>query len=85
MRDFLICKNFSPDLFIMSDKEDISRRNDRSSQIRNELARLFNEQTEFFRKGAGANHTETEIAEYDKRRERIRGLFAELDELRKAE
>ena len=69
----------------MSDKEDISSRNDRSSQIRNELARLFNEQTEFFRKGAREKHTETDLAEYEKRRERIRGLFAELDELRKAE
>ena len=77
-------QRFSPDLFIMSDKEDISSRNDRSSQIRNELAQLYNEQTEFYRNGARAKHMETEIAEYEKRRERIRGLFAELDELRKA-
>ena len=69
----------------MSDKGDISRRNGRSSQIRNELAQLYNEQTEFYRNGARAKHLETEITEYEKRRERIRGLFAELDELRKAE
>ena len=68
----------------MSDKEDISSRNDRSSQIRHELAQLYNEQTEFYRNGARAKHMETQIAEYDKRRARIRGLFAELDELRKA-
>jgi len=69
----------------MSDKEDISLRNDRSSQIRNEPAQLYNEQTEFYGNGARAKHMETEIAEYEKRHERIRGLFAELDELRKAE
>ena len=82
MRDFLICKTAPPDLFIMSDKEDISRR---SSQIREELVRLFFEQTEFYRDGARTKHTETELAECEKRRVRIRGLFAELDELRKAE
>ena len=69
----------------MSEKADISRRNDRSSQIRNELARLYTEQTEFYRNGARAKHTETDLAEYEKRRERIRGLFAELDGLRKTE
>ena len=57
---------------------------ERVSQIRNELVRLFTEQTEFFRKGVRGTHTESELAEYDKRRERIRELFAELDELRKA-
>jgi hypothetical protein len=60
---------------------DISPRNDRSAQIRNELAQLYKEQTEFYRNGARA---ENEIAEYEKRRERIRELFAEQDELRKA-
>jgi len=69
--------------FVMGDS-DISPRNDRSSQIRNEPAQLYNEQTEFYGNGARAKHMETEIAEYEKRRERIRGLFAELDELRKA-
>ena len=66
----------------MSDIDGISRR---SSQIREELVRLFFEQTEFYRDGARTKHTETELAECEKRRERIRGLFAELDELRKAE
>jgi hypothetical protein len=53
------------------------------SPIRNELVRLFTEQTEFFRKGVRGTHTESELAEYDKRRE-LRRLFRELDELRKA-
>jgi hypothetical protein len=54
------------------------------SQIKNELARLFKEQTEFFRSGARAKHTDTEVAEYEKRRLLIRELFAELEELREA-
>jgi hypothetical protein len=45
---------------------------------------LFNEQTEFFRKGGRTKHTKSEIAEYEKRRERVRALFAELEQLRKA-
>jgi len=68
----------------MSEKADISRRNDRSSQIRNELARLYTEQTEFYRNGARAKHTETEVAECEKRRQLIRELFTELDKLRLA-
>jgi len=68
----------------MSDKEDISSRNDRSSQIRNELARLFNEQTEFFRKGARVGHTTEELREYEESRDRVRELFAELERIRKA-
>ena len=71
----------TPKSFIMSD--DISG-SERVSQIRNELARLFTEQTEFFRKGGRAKQTQAAIAEYETRRERIRRLFAELDELRKA-
>jgi len=67
----------------MPDKEGISRRNDRSSQIRDELARLYFEQTEFYRDGARANHTQTGLAECENRRQLIRGLFQELDELRK--
>jgi len=78
-----ICWEEVPKLSVMA-KSGISGRNDEVSQIKNELALPFNEQTEFFRKGARAKHTETELAEYEKRRERIRGLFAELDELRKA-
>ena len=68
----------------MSNKCDVSGRNDRVSQIRNELARLYNEQAEFFRRGARAKHADAEIAEYEKRRHLIRELFAELDELRAA-
>jgi len=68
----------------MSEKADISRRNDRSSQIRNELARLYTEQTEFYRNGARAKHTETEVAECEKRGQLIRELFTELDKLRLA-
>ena len=55
----------------------------RVSEIKRELARLFSEQAAFFQKGRRAKHTETELAEYEKRRERIRDLFAEIDELRK--
>jgi hypothetical protein len=68
----------------MSAKRDTPRRSDRASQISDELGRLFNEQTEFFRKGTREAHTPTELAEYEKRRERIRGLFAELSEITKA-
>ena len=70
--------------FIMSAKRDTPRRSDRGSQISNELGQLFNQQTEFFRKGTRAEHTPSELAEYEKRRVRIRGLFAELSEMRKA-
>jgi hypothetical protein len=65
----------------MSYESDILARNDRVSQLRDEVVRLFNEQTEFFRKGARAKHAEIEVTEYEKRRERIRRLFAELAEL----
>jgi hypothetical protein len=65
----------------MSYESDILARNDRVSRLKDEVARLFNEQTEFFRKGARAKHTEIEVTEYEKRRERIRRLFAELAEL----
>jgi len=68
----------------MSNKCDVSGRNHRVSQIKDELGRLFNEQTEFFRRGARAKHTDAEVAEYEKRRQLIRELFAELDELREA-
>jgi hypothetical protein len=53
------------------------------SEIKTELARLFSEQAAFFQKGRRAKHTETELADYEKRRARIRDLFAEMDELRK--
>jgi hypothetical protein len=68
----------------MRDKWDNSKNNDRAVQIKNELVQVFNEQTEFFRKGGRAKHTKSEIAEYEKRRERVRALFAELEHLRKA-
>jgi hypothetical protein len=45
---------------------------------------LFNDQAGFFRRGALAKHTDIEVAEYEKRRQVIRELFAELDELREA-
>ncbi len=62
---------------------DILTRSDRLSHISKELLQLFNQQTEFFRKGGRAKQMQAAIAEYETRRERIRGLFAELDELRK--
>jgi hypothetical protein len=68
----------------MSVRRDILTRSDRLSQISNELLQLFNQQTELFAKGGRAKQTQTAISEYEMRRERIRGLFAELDELRKA-
>ncbi len=57
---------------------------DRSRQIRDELARLYNAQTEFYRDSARAKPTETERVRFEKRRERILELFAELHGLRKA-
>ena len=62
---------------------DILTRSDRLSHISNELLQLFNQQTEFFRKGGRARQPQAAIAEYETRRERIRGLFAEINELRK--
>jgi hypothetical protein len=61
----------------------ISGQEGRSFQIKNELVQLFNEQTEFFRKGGRAKATQAEIAGYEQRRERIRALFTELGEMRK--
>ena len=57
---------------------------DRSHQIRDELAGLYIEQTEFYRESARAKHTDAENAQYEKRRKRILELFTELDGLRKA-
>jgi hypothetical protein len=67
----------------MLDKENISRPNDRSSQIRDELASLYTEQSDFYRDGTRTKHTQTELAECENRRQLIRRLFQELDELRK--
>ena len=69
--------------FIML-KRKASRQADRAVEIRDELVRLYNEQTEFYRKGGEAKHTKSAITEYEKRRERVRALFAELEQLRKA-
>jgi outer membrane lipopolysaccharide assembly protein LptE/RlpB len=52
-------------------------------QIRDELARVYIEQTDFYRNAVRAKHTETELADCEMRRQHIRRLFEELDELRK--
>jgi hypothetical protein len=62
----------------------IARKNGHAFQIKNELVQLFNEQTEFFRKGGRTKHTKSETVEYEKKLERVRALFAELEQLRKA-
>jgi hypothetical protein len=54
------------------------------SQIRVELTQLFEEQVEFFRKHSLGELPPVEHSKYEKRRERIRELFAELTKLRKA-
>ena len=53
-------------------------------EIRNELVRLYYEQTEFYKSGGESTHMKSAITEYEKRRERVRALFAELEQLRKA-
>jgi len=53
------------------------------SQIRVELTRLFEEQVEFFRKRSLAELAPVEHYKYEKRREHIRQLFAELSGMRK--
>ena len=63
-------------------KWDIPRHEERMSEIRQELAQLLNEQTEFFRKGP--RHTAEELRDYVASCERVRGLFAELEGLRRA-
>jgi hypothetical protein len=68
----------------MRDKWEIARKNDRAFQIKNELVQLLNEQTEFFRKGGRMEHTKSEIADYEKRCERVRALFAELEQVKKS-
>ena len=56
----------------------------RRKQIGEELSRLLAEQTEFFKKGTLRSHTPDELFKYEKTRERVRELFAELAGLRKA-
>ena len=53
------------------------------SQIKVELTRLFEEQVEFFRKRSVGELAPIECHKYEKRRERIRQLFAELSGMRK--
>ena len=43
----------------------------------------FKAQTQFFKRGTRARHTDDDIEEYEQRREQIRQLFAELEELQK--
>ena len=56
---------------------------DRISQMKIELTRLFEEQVEFFRKRRFGQLVPVEHRQYEKRRERIRQLFAELSGMRK--
>jgi hypothetical protein len=56
---------------------------ERSFQISQELGRLLTKQTEFFKKGAREGHTPDELREYSESQDRVRELFAELEELRK--
>ena len=56
---------------------------DSISQIKVELSRLFEEQVEFFRKRSLGELAPVEHHKYEKRRERIRQLFAELYGMRK--
>lgn len=49
-------------------------------QIKEELTQLFNQQTEFYRRGGRTKLSASEIAQFDKRRQRIRALFAELEQ-----
>jgi hypothetical protein len=51
---------------------------DRISQVKVELTRLFEEQVDFFRKRSRGEVAPFEHHKYEKRRERIRQLFAEL-------
>ncbi len=53
------------------------------SLIKAELTRLFEEQVEFFRKRSLGEFAPVERHKYEKRRERIRQLFAELSGMRK--
>ncbi len=54
------------------------------SQIKVELTRLFEEQVEFFRKCSLGELAPVEDYNYEKRRERIQQLFAELSGMRKS-
>ena len=53
------------------------------SQIRVKLTRLFEEQVEFFKKRSLGEQAPVEHYKYEKRREHILQLFAELSGMRK--
>ena len=67
---------------VMSKGQNVSNPR-RVSQIKTELADLFKAQTQFFKRGTRARHTDDDIEEYEQRREQIRQLFAELEDLQK--
>jgi hypothetical protein len=57
-----------------------SESSQQTKQIKDELTQLFYKQTEFYRRGGRTKCTASEIAEFDKRRQRIRELFAKLEQ-----
>jgi len=57
----------------------------RTGRIKIDLAQLFEQQVEFFRRRTLGETTPAEQREYEKRRERIRQLFAEVGRLTKAD
>jgi hypothetical protein len=56
----------------------------RTVRIKIDLAQLFEQQVEFFRRRTLGETTPAEQRHYEKRRERIRQLFAELGRSTKA-
>jgi hypothetical protein len=54
-----------------------------SVEISNQLVRFMAEQTEFFKKGAWAKDAQVELHGHEVLRDRIRELFAELEQSRK--
>jgi hypothetical protein len=54
-----------------------------SVEISNELVQLMAEQTEFFKKGSWAKHAQDELHGHEVLRDRVRELFAELEQSRK--
>jgi hypothetical protein len=55
--------------------------NVRCAQLSDELAKLLTQQTEFCKK---RSHTPEEITEYEQSRDRVRELFAKLEQSRAA-
>jgi hypothetical protein len=66
------------------DKRASRQHGSRAAEIKNELLQLYNEQADFYRKGGRSKHTMAEVAEHEKRRERVRKLFEELEQTRDA-